>query len=326
MTYALQNLLREQFARELDAIGKRKRSRGYDPRAACLVPRPFTREERLFRAEEAQRVVDTVIARKLWAPDPRLDQWVERVWCMSMGMVGAAAAATIPLGPHDVMGGAANIVGYLTADAGVTQAGTVSAWASQIGGTTLDLAQATSGNRPTYAANDATLFGRASITGDGTDDNLFGTWDPPTPGTTPNCFRFVGKFVTNATARRIWGGGTNMMIFRSNSGTSTLVETTNVVVSGTLTMTAGTWYRGLIHYANSAAADEMQIGANTTGTGLSFGNTNPTSWGILATAAAGNAANFAFHDILVMNVKPTTLQRALFDGIDARYFNSVVTV
>jgi len=87
-----------------------------------------------------------------------------------------SVAALGPATPQTIMG--ANLVGWWTADRGVTDAGggAVSSWVDRIGG--YDLTQASAGARPTWSA--ASFNGRPGVSFDGGDDHLGLESVPPT--------------------------------------------------------------------------------------------------------------------------------------------------
>lgn len=323
MSYLLDNQIRATFSRELDAIESRKRSGIHDPRAETLVPRAFETWERISRAEEAQRVVEVVLRDKLWAPDPRLDQWVESVWCMPFGLVSAGAAAAIPLGPLDVITDG-SIVGYLQGELGITIATGVSAWASQIGGTTIDLTQGTGANQPAYTANNATLWARSTVTGDGSNDEIGSTtWDPPTPGTTPTHFRAIAARQSRiASAASCWCGSASTRIAFREAATVGSVRAFNGTNSADVVMTEDQWYRVNLGFNNSAVTDALIVGSNTSGAAALGGSIPVAGFHLFASSAIGaTPGNFSIQKLLIRNVLPTALESALLDGIDTRFYN-----
>lgn len=323
---ALQNQIRGAFPRELDAISRRARSRCHDPRALALAPRGFEKWERLARAEEAQRIAEIVRRDARWIGDPQVDQWVERIYCMSFGLEAAGAAAAMPLGPLDVLGGSSTVVGYVQGELGITTATGVSAWASQIGGSTLDFSQAGTTQQPVYTANDSTLWGRSTVAGDGSNDVLNSAWNPPAPGTTPSWIRCVANRVTDVAAGTLFAGTstTTLRFARSNA---TLVLITNGTSSSTRTMTIATWYRTEAMFANSATVDYLKVGSSNTGVGTATGNGDPATWRLFSTSTAGaNPGNYSLSKLLVLNAEPTALQKALFDGIDTAFYNGNITM
>jgi hypothetical protein len=85
---------------------------------------------------------------------------------------------------------------------GVTQAGTVSAWQSYLGGVSVTLVQAVGASRPAYSASGG-VGGRPLVTFDGVDDVLKG---PITKGSAFSSFEMgiVGSRVTFASAADFW--------------------------------------------------------------------------------------------------------------------------
>ena len=324
MTYALQNRLREKYARELDALGRRQRSRLDDPRAAMLVPRGLEKWERVARGEAAQRVIDWVLREKRWAPDSRLDQWVERVYCSATGMnMPAGAAGAEPLGPLDVLSGS-SIVGYLQGELGITIATGVSAWASQISGTTLNMAQATTTRQPVYTANDATIWARSTVTSDGVDDTMASGWTFPAPGTTPSFIRCVANRVTDIVNGTLFGGNSNL-VCRCLRGSATQIRNNDANNGPLVTMTVNTWYRTEHLFVNSTS-DYLKVGANT-GTGTDTGNNTSSAWRLFGVSgAATSPGNYALQKLLVCNANPTALQKALLDGIDSSFYNGNISL
>lgn len=322
---ALQNRIREAFPRELEAVSRRARDRRVNPSAPALEFRGFEKWERLARAEEAQRTVEIVRRDPKWRGDSRLDQWVERIYCMSLGAAGCGAfAAVIPLGPIDVMGGSGNIVGFLAAELGITTATGVSAWASQIGGTALDMSQATGGNQPVYNTNDATIWGRPSVASDGVDDVMGCTWDPPVPGTTPTWISCIANRRVDASGDVLFAvASTRMIVQRS---TATQVIASNGTASGAVTMSVATWYRTETLWNNSTT-DYLKVGANSS-TGTNMANNDPAAtFRLFATSAAGASSGaFSLQRVLALNVAPTALQKALFDATHVRRYNGNISV
>lgn len=317
MTYALHNQVRAQFARELDAIGKRARSRLHDPRAARLEPRPFTRAERLSRAEEAQRVVDLIIREKLWTPDRALDQWVERVYCAGFGMAEAGASAAATIGVLDVVS-SANVVGSLQADLGITLATGVNGWASQIGGTTLDATQGTGGNQPAYDTTHALFWGRPAVTGDGSNDYLNTSWDIPATGTSPTYQRVVASRASWGTNLRL----TNGLSIRGGAASETIRAIANVLGSD-IAMANGAAYR-IELLCNNSASDYMKVGSTQVTENLGSANPAAGAYALLATTTGTFASTYSISKLLALNVGPSALQRALLDGIDRVYYNGLI--
>jgi hypothetical protein len=287
-----------------------------------LVPRPYEKWERFARAEEAQRIADLIVREKLWTPGRALDQWVERVWCIGSGMAEAGAAATCPLGVLDVVS-AANVIGYLQADFGISLATGVSAWASQIGGVTLDMAQGTGANQPAYSANDATLWGRPSVTGDGSNDFMTNTWNPDPPGTTPSWFHFIFKPITWLANKRFIGGiGVGVQAIATPQ-----MRNSNGTNGGTVSPVLNTWNRGEALF-NNTVGDYLIAGARAgIATGTNTGNTNVAANAVQLFAGGGtNNGNMACNRLLIMNADPTALQKAIFDGLELAHFNGNITL
>jgi hypothetical protein len=327
VSLALQNQIRAAFPREIAAIAQRSRSRIHDPRAAGLTPRGFEKWERIARGEEAQHVANEVRARNpRWRRDSTLDQWVERVYCAGFGMADAGAIAARPLGVTDALSGTSTIVGSLQGELGVTTATGVSAWASQLGGTTLDVTQGTGANQPLLTTLDATIWARSTVTSDGSNDVLNSAWNPPAPGTTPSWIRCVAKRISQLADSMYAGTSTSTLRFAGNGAAQTALAT-NGTTSTSVALTTGTWYRTECLFANSAAADYLKIGANTTGTGTAFGNGDPASWRLFAsTSAAANPGNYAMQKVLVLNAAPSSLQKAILDEVDRRYYNGNISL
>lgn len=322
MSYALQNQLRAEFARELDAISRRSRDKRFDPRARMMVPRPFEKWERLARAETAQRVVEAVLRDKLWVPDRALDQWVEHVYHMGIGINEASAAAGDELGPRDVVSGS-SIVGGLDAGSGISLATGVSAWAAYIGGTTLDVTQGTGGLQPAYTANNSSIWGRPTVGADGSNDYLLGTWNPPAPGTTPSWFRFVANRTVDITNGELFGTGTGSGM-RCLRITATQVRCSNGTNGPSVTMAVATWHRDEILFNNNTT-DYLKVGSNN-GTGTNLGNTDPSAFALFAQTNGTNPGAYSIQKVLVCNAEPTALQKALFDGMDTCFYNGNITL
>ncbi len=324
---ALQNRIREAFPRELQAIGARARSRLHDPQAPKLVPRGLEKFERVARGEEAHRVIEIVRQRAPhWRRDSRLDQWAERVYCATFDMCQAGgAAAVIPLGPIDVLGGASTIVGYLSASLGITIATGVSAWASQYGGTQLDASQASGTLQPAYNTNDATIWGRPTVASDGSNDTLDTAYNPGLPSTNPLWMRTVAVRRADAASDTLYcaTNAARMIVVRSST---TQVASSNGISGPAVTMTTGVWYR-LENLFNNSTTDYLKVGANV-GTGTNLGNNDPPGvFRLFAQAAVGtNSGAFSAQRFLMTTVEPSALQKALFDAIDVRSYNGNITL
>lgn len=321
MSYALSNRVKAEFGRELHATRARAMSRLHDPSAASVLFRPFEKCERLARAEEAQSIVEIVRRDPQWRRDARLDQWVERIWCTTTGGAAASGATGAQsLGPVDVLGGASTIVGYLQGELGITISTGVSAWASQIGGTTLDMAQATGANQPAYSANNALFWGRATVTGDGSNDFMTNAWDPAAPATTPAYLRFATSRSTHVLSARLTAGFGTVGGSVADTMRASLSSTGNNVA-----MSLNTLYRVEVLFTNSAS-DYFNCGsAGTTG---ARGNTDVAAGAvsIFATSAGAGPSTHSISKMLVLNAGPSTLQRALLDAIDSRFYNGNISL
>ena len=97
---------------------------------------------------------------------------------MPAGFQGFGNAAgyvgSVPFSPDDI----ADIRAWYRSDLGVTQSGTVSAWADQSGAGDAgrNLSQGTGASRPTFNAIDAEFNNHPSISGTSTQFMLSGTW------------------------------------------------------------------------------------------------------------------------------------------------------
>ncbi len=131
--------------------------------------------------------------------------------------VGATADSAITVTAFTPAARGTALKGWLRADLGVTQSGTVSAMLDQSGSgdTNKNLAQATAGKQPTYTASDATYGNRATMTFDGTDDSLqSGTWATPLPN--PSTLYWVGEMSSGSPGHMVTGvGSTHGMILLS---------------------------------------------------------------------------------------------------------------
>lgn len=324
MSYAVQNFVRDKYARELDALSRCARSRLHDPASVMMVPRGLEKWERIARAEAAQRVVEWVLREKRWAPGTGLDQWVERIYCSAGSMnIPAGGAAGIPLGPSDVIA-TTDIVGYLQGELGITIVTGVSAWASQIGGSTLSMAQATTGKQPAYSANNATVWGRSTVTADGTDDTVASGWTFPAPLTTPSWIRTVSNRVTDITNGTLFGGASNA-VCRCLRGSATEVRNNDLTNGPLVTMNVNTWYRTEHSFVNSTA-DYLKVGANSN-TGTDTGNGTSSSFRLFGVGATPTSpGNYAVQKFLVCKITPSALQRALLDGIDSSFYNGNIAL
>jgi hypothetical protein len=200
------------------------------------------------------------------------------------------------------------------------------AWLDQ-SGAGKDAIQATGSAQPVAGGG---LNGKATVLGDGVDDRMtFTTLDPTAPATTPVFLWSVLNQRSWTAARRIHGGGTSTTLGLIQNSTTPNVACSNATTSPNVSMPVNTWHRVEVLYNNSAAADYLKVGANSTGVGVAFGNNNVSlgAYTIFAQTAAGlTPANVEFAVHAMLNGKPTAPELARLDAWVTAYYGVTVAV
>lgn len=144
----------------------------------------------------------------------------------------------------------------------------------------------TGADSPIYTASDATLGGRATFAGNGSNKHVFLSWNPPAPATTNVWWYLIAKQNTWGDARFLIGGAstTNMGI-RGSTGTPQ-VSARNGGTLALKSMTLGTWFRIMVLFTGVAGNDRFMLGSSES-TGLDLGNSNPTASGLFCTQIGG---------------------------------------
>ncbi len=187
---------------------------------------------------------------------------------------------------------------WLRADLGVTQSGTISAWADQSGNGN-NAAQGTSGSRPTYLSTATDNKPAASF--DGTDDQLDVT-DSGTIGSTTafsvSCWVRTGStFPTDGTIIAQWGA-TERFLMRVETGGNLVVSISNGT-AGTATVSAAlavnTWYLLTFTYdgAGSGNSGRLKLFINGRLQSSTFSGTVPASTGNPTTVLSIGSRNSA---------------------------------
>jgi hypothetical protein len=216
---------------------------------------------------------------------------------------------------------------FFSADLGRTASGgAVSAWADQ-SGAGLSATQATGSAQPTENATGLNTHYTLRFTKANVQRLVIGTLNLAAPGTTPSFFWGVVKPVTVTTSDTIFAGGgsTFTRLFESTG----LVRASNGVSGGTLTFTAGTWYRYELLFNNSAANDYLKVGSSTTGTGTALGNNDPAAGAITIGAqqsAGTNPGDFELACWGVWNGKPSGAELISLNSWVTGYYGAVVNV
>lgn len=192
---------------------------------------------------------------------------------------------------------------WLRADLGMTQAGTVSAWADQTGNAN-NAAQGVSGSRPTYNADGGD--GLPSVSFDGTADLLeitdSGTLASTTAFSASLWIKTGATFPTDGTIIGHWGA-TERFLMRVETGGNLVVSISNGS-AGTATVAAALvvsrWYHVAFAYdgAGTGNAGRLKVYINGVQQSPSFSGTVPASTGnptTLLSIGSRNAASTYFN-------------------------------
>lgn len=216
-----------------------------------------------------------------------------------------------------------NIGLWLRADLGVTQSGTISAWADQSGNAN-DGAQSTSGNRPTYLTDGGD--GRPAASFDGSTD-LIEVTDAASIGSTTAFsasvwIRTGATFPTDGTIIAQWGA-TERFLMRVETG-GNLVVSISDGTAGTATVSAAlavsTWYLVSFTYdgAGSGNSGRLKVYVNAVQKTPSFSGTVPASTGnptTILSIGSRNAASTYFNgyigEVVFVNGRAMTEEEVL---------------
>lgn len=187
---------------------------------------------------------------------------------------------------------------WLRDSVGITQSGTVSAWADQTANAN-NAAQGTGGLRPTYLADGGD--GKAAISFDGTDDQLditdAGSLGSTTAFSASVRIRTGATFPSNGTIIAQWGG-TERFLMRVETGGNLVVSISNGS-AGTATCSAvlavSSWYLVTFTYDGSGTGNsgKLKVYINGALQVPSFAGTVPTSTGNPTTVLSLGSRNTA---------------------------------
>lgn len=212
---------------------------------------------------------------------------------------------------------------YLNADLGVTIGTGVSAWADQSGNGN-NFTQATGGKQPAYNATDSNFGSRGSVTGDGSDDFISTTWNPPAPGTTPIWFFAVFRQIGYTNGVYIMAGG-NQILGIAQLGTSPqmkILNTTATTANGGAVIGTATRLEALF---NNSTTDYLKLGSTST-TGVNSGNGDGGSYTLFARNTGSGPSNSAIACVGAWNGEPTSGEKALLGAWVTSYYGSGVAV
>lgn len=224
-----------------------------------------------------------------------------------------------PIIPPDVILGA-NLLLWLKSDAGVTQSGTVSAWADQ-SGNGHDFAQGTAGSRPTYFANggpnDAPY-----IQFDGTDDLMVNTTlDLAAPGTTPTLLILVMRQDSWTGGEAFCGSDAAFGCEIRQAGASPNVSAYNGVDNQNSELLVSSWGRVQGFY-NNAVSDYTLV--TTKATGANAGNSNPGLGRRIGRGNPSGAAAFSVVEHIIANRDLTAGEQAQMDAYLVSRYGAII--
>lgn len=300
-----------------------------DDRAPRLVWRPLETWERLRRAEDADRLALWTLARRelygLGARDAKwLERWTEGVFAAQFaGVTPAGVIAGASITPHDVFSGDASFQSWHRSDMGVTASTGISEWRASKGAhPTWTASQATTSLQPAATSSDATLNGRASFVGDGSDDYLLTGWNPPAIATQNLYLRAIAKQTSWAGGRAAFAGSSVSLVVLRGTGSSPLVGMRVSSAVGSISMPTANWYRTETFMGGGTGTDWMRVGSSQS-SGLSSGNVDASAFSFFGSSTGANGA-FALSEVQTHTAEPIAVKRALCDGIEASWYGGVV--
>lgn len=231
----------------------------------------------------------------------------------------AGGSAPLPSPPSSLVT-SVPVVGCWVSNLVTQSGGPVTGWPDQSGNGN-NLAQ--NSGSPTYTASDAAFGGQPSITFDGVDDDLLGSFAIPAAGTTPRHYWFVINQLG-------WTSGD--CLFGSNAGLTQLVfqngispqckQYSALVTAANGGAPIGTAKRGRALFTNSAS-DRLVLGSVSI-TGASAGNNTAANW--FLGSASINFANFSIAVMLITAGAPNAGELTALDSwATALYGASILT-
>lgn len=195
------------------------------------------------------------------------------------------------------------LAGWWKADAGITIATGVSAWADQSGnGNTLT--QGTGSLQPAFSAAGGP-GGIPTVTGDNIDDYLSAAFALPAIGSV----YLLMKQTTWGAAKSFFGGNAvNTFLIRDALlGATPQIETYNAPAGGFIgpngNLALATWAVVTAIFNGASSKIQVNLGAGVTGTA---GNTAPNGITLFATPGGFNSSNCSISEVIVRNVADST--------------------
>lgn len=217
-------------------------------------------------------------------------------------------------GPSLIM--STSCVAAWRSDFGVSRSGTsATAWLDYVGGHLLG----PGGVAPSFSAVDATINGRASITGNGTDQDLRNaTLVRAAPGTTPAVIWAIAKPITWANGDPLVHDTNTAFSIRQSTSTPRMQIFNASSANETTASTLGVWQRFKAEFRN-ATTDLLRVGS-TEVTGASAGNNTGTGIRLFVNGAGSAWGNYAIAELALFNAIPSADQNTALDAyVTARY-------
>lgn len=237
------------------------------------------------------------------------------------GRIAVTGGGTFPppiRNPQEILG--ANLLLWVKADVGVTQAGTVSAWADQ-SGNGHNFAQGVAGQQPAYFANGGPN-NLPYIQFDGTDDVLVnGTLDLAAPGTTPTLLWLVMRQDSWTGGEAFCGSDAAFGCEIRQAGASPNVSAYNGVDNQNSELLVGSWGRVQGFY-NNAVSDYTLV--TTKATGANAGNSNPGLGRRIGRGNPSGAAAFSIVEHGIANRDLTAPEQADFDAYLSFKYGAII--
>jgi hypothetical protein len=226
---------------------------------------------------------------------------------------GGAAAADDPL---TIL--AANLLQWHRGDLGITLGTGVSAWADQ-SGNGWHSTQGTGSAQPTYTASDATLDNQATLTGDGSNDQLVSSL---TADISVGPLYFRGIIKQNAWTGAdgiVAGTGTNIPRLAQTPITPFIRQAAVSNVNSNDTAVIGNWFRFEALWSATPGSSYLKIGSVNVQTGDPGTGTRTAS---LLFAYAGLYGAIAIAEVIYANIAPSAGQRAALDSYQQAFYPS----
>lgn len=173
---------------------------------------------------------------------------------------------------------------FLSADLGVSMGTGVATWADQSGSGN-NAVQISGAAQPALISSDPDFGGRNSVSGDGSNDTMTMTWNPPAPGTTNIWFFAVLMQRTYTAGEYLMAGGNTILGLAQSAVTPQLRQfnTTGANANAGAVLNVPTRLEALF---SSSVADYIKLAATTT-TGVSAGNSDAPSFNLFSRNGAG---------------------------------------